>query len=281
MSNVIEVTIGMCQAKVEFGNIEGNMQRGEALARQAASEGCKIAVFPECMDLGWTCPDARQLAEPVPGKVSEYYCGWAKELGIYIVAGLTERAGDAIYNAAILISPDGEILLKHRKINELDIGQDLYSPGDVVGVAATPYGKIGINICADNFPSSQAIGHVLGRMGARLILSPSAWAVPATHDNKKHPYGKMWKESYAKLAKLYDLHVIGVSNVGWITGGPWKGQKCIGNSIAVGPSGKVIAQGPHGVDAEAMVPVKVAITPQDAWGTVLVSRLGKKGYHGG
>ncbi|HME51183.1 MAG TPA: carbon-nitrogen hydrolase family protein [Candidatus Lokiarchaeia archaeon] len=281
MSNTIEVTIGMCQSLVEFGNIEGNLKRGEALARKAASAGCNIIVLPECMDIGWTCPGAKDLAEPIPGKISEQFCDWARELGIYLATGLTERAGDAFYNAAILVSPDGDILLKHRKINELNIAHDIYSPGDSLGVAVTQYGKISIDICADNFPSSQAIGHVLGRMGARLILSPSAWAVPADHDNKKHPYGKMWKQSYAKLAKLYDLHVIGVSNVGWITGGPWKGQKCIGNSIAVGPSGKVIAQGPHGVDAEAMVPVNVTITPQDAWGTVLVNRIRKKGYHGG
>jgi hypothetical protein len=50
--------------------------------------------------------------------------------------------------------------------------------------------------------------------------------------------------------------VIGVSNVGWLTGGPWKGRKCIGCSLAVGPGG-VLARGAYGEAAEQLVPVEV------------------------
>ena len=42
------------------------------------------------------------------------------------------------------------------------------------------------------------------------------------------------------------MTVVGVSNVGWITDGPWKGRKCIGCSLAVGPGGAILAQGPYG-----------------------------------
>ena len=83
-------------------------------------------------------------------------------------------------------------------------------------------------------------------MGAQVILSPSAWAVDADHDNARDPYGKLWRDSYTELARLYDVTVIGVSNVGPITGGPWAGRKCIGCSLAVGPGGEVLAEGPYG-----------------------------------
>ena len=101
-----------------------------------------------------------------------------------------------------------------------------------------------------------AVGHVLARMGARLLLSPSAWAVDADHDDEE-PYGGLWLDSYTELARLYDLTVVGVSNVGWLTAGPWRGRKCIGCSLAVGPGGVILAEGPYGEDAEALIVVPI------------------------
>jgi predicted amidohydrolase len=163
---------------------------------------------------------------------------------------LTERAGELVHNTAVLIAPDGTIALKHRKINELEIARHLYTTGASTGVAATPLGVIGLNICADNFPKSVALGGSLAIMGARLLLSPCAWAVDADHDNTEHPYGDLWLESYGVLAREYGLTVVGVSSIGPLTGGPWAGRKCIGSSLAVGPPG-VLAQGPY--DREALV----------------------------
>src|SRR5439155_24563112 len=166
-----------------------------------------------------------------------------------------------LYNAAVLIDPEGGILLHHRKINELDIALDLYSIGDRLGVVETALGTIGLATCDDNFGSALAIGHVLARMGAQMILSPSAWAVEADHDNQREPYGRLWLDSYSELARLYDLTVIGVSNVGRLTAGPWAGRKVIGSSLAMGPGGTVLARGPYGERAEALAVVEVAPRP--------------------
>jgi predicted amidohydrolase len=255
----MDITVCMAQLLVEGGNIEANMSRAKSKIAEAAKSGASIVVLPECMDLGWTFED---------------------EFKIHVVAGLTERDGTRTYNSAVMIDDQGKLLLKHRKINELDIAHHLYSQGDRLGVADTRFGKIGIDICADNFPSSLVLGHALARMGARIILSPSAWAVDKNHDNKHQPYGEMWKKAYATIAKLYDLYVIGVSNVGWITSGPWKGKKCIGNSIAIGPGGKLLAQGPYGENAEALIPVTVQPVELKSWGTEFPRLLKKKGYRG-
>ena len=273
-------TVGMGQTLVEGGQVDANLTRAEGMIGKAVEAQCDVVVLPECLDIGWTFPEAPALAQPIPGANSERLCAAAKKHDIYVVGGLTERADDRIYNAAILISPEGEILLKHRKVNILTIAQDIYSIGNTLGVAETLFGTFGVNICADNFPQSLALGHSLSRMGAQVILSPCAWAVDGDHDNEKEPYGGMWREAYGELAKLYDVTVIGVSNVGWITGGVWKGRKCIGCSLAVGPDGEVLAEGPYGAEAEALTVVSVkAVSPQ-ARGTAIAGMLKEQDYTG-
>jgi predicted amidohydrolase len=249
--------IGMGQMLVEGGEAAGNLERAARMIRDAAKQGCQVAVLPECLDLGWTFPGARELAQPIPGSHSKAICAAAREAGIYVAAGLTERAGDRVYNAAILVSPAGEILLRHRKINELEIARGLYSTGGSVSVAETPLGIVGINICADNFPDSLDIARCQARMGCRILLSPSAWAVDGDHDNQREPYGELWLGAYTTLTTCYNMTVVGVSNVGWLRAGPWKGRKCIGCSLAVGPGGKVLAQGPYGEAAVALIVIDI------------------------
>ena len=277
--------VGMGQILVEGGRPEVDLRRATDAIRAAAEQGCRLVVLPECLDLGWTDPSARERAAPIPGPHTEPLARAAREHRVYVAAGLVERAGARIYNCAVLIAPTSEILLHHRKINELDIGLDLYSVGDRMGVAETELGTLGLSICADNFCSSLAIAHVLARMGAQLILSPSAWAVIADHDNTNHDntgerYGKRWRDSYTELAKLYDVTVVGVSNVGPISGGPWAGRKCIGCSLAVGPGGDVLAELPYGERAEAVGVIEVEPRPPIARGTDFAPALAARGYRG-
>jgi predicted amidohydrolase len=252
--------------------------------RQAAAAGCRLVVLPECLDLGWTDPSARELAQPIPGPHVQRLADSARENGLFVAAGVVERStgGPAgrLYNAAVLLSPAGEILLHYRKINELDIALDLYSVGDRLGVVRTELGTLGLNICADNFGQSLAIGHTLARMGAQLILSPCAWAVDADHDQSRQPYGQLWRDSFGQLATLYDVTVVGVSNVGWISGGPWRGRKCIGCSLALGPGGEILAEGPYGEEAAAVVRVRIQPRPSIARGTDTAAALQSRGYQG-
>ncbi len=266
--------------RVDGGRAADNLERAVNMIKQAADTGCDIVVLPECCDLGWTCPDAKALAKPIPGAHSDHICSAAAKFGVYVVIGVTEEDNGQVYNAAILVSPQGEILLKHRKINVLDIEQPVYANGQSLAVVDTPLGVLALNICADNFPDSLALGHSLARMGAQIILSPCAWAVPADHNNTKEPYGTMWKQSYTSLAQLYNIPVIGVSNVGWITGGPWVGDKCIGCSLAVSHNGEILTEGPYGVDAEALVTADVELAARTVRGTDWARTLRDKGYVG-
>lgn len=272
--------LGMGQMLVEGGEVDQNLKRARQMIENAAKQDCKIVVLPECLDLGWIYPGAPELAQPIPGEYGDTLCDAARESQIYVVAGLTERAGERIYNAALLISPDGTILVKHRKINVLTVAQDIYSTGYSLSVVETPLGTIGVNICADNFPESLALGHSLVRMGARILLSPSAWAVKPDHDNGIDPYSKTWKKSYTTLARLYDITIVGVSNVGRINEGVWEGRRCIGCSLAVGPGGNMLAQGPYGESAETLIVIQVEIIPCDVTGTAFADMLAQRGYEG-
>jgi predicted amidohydrolase len=265
--------LGMGQMLVYPGEPDRNVTRAVEMIRRAANEGCRIVVLPECLDLGWTDPSAVRAAAPIPGERSDELIAAARASGIYVVAGLTEREHDKVYNAAILLSSTGELLLRHRKINELDIATSMYATGTGLAVRHTELGTIGVTICADNFPDSLVLAHSVARMGAQMLLSPCAWAVDADHDNSRDPYGQLWLDSYVPLARLYDLTVIGVSNVGWIRGGPWQGRKCIGCSLAVGPGGHVIARGPYGEAAEDLIVVEVAPQATIARGTAFAEAL--------
>lgn len=249
--------IGMAQMVVLGAKPAENLARAAAMIERAAAQGCRVVVLPECLDFGWTDPSAREGAQPIPGRHSDRLARAAGEGRIWVAAGLVERDGERLYNTAVLISPDSEIVLKHRKINELALAHDLYSLGTEIGVADTELGRVGLAICADNYPDSPEIGGALGRMGCRLLLSPCAWAVDADHDNTLKPYGKFWRESYPSLTTKFPMTVIGVSSVGAITGGPWKGRKCVGCSLAYGPGGTVLAAGP--ADEEALLVVEADV----------------------
>ena len=280
MDGNVRLRLAMAQMRTEWGRRKRNLGHAAEMIAEAAAQRCSVVLLPECLDIGWTHPSARRLAEPIPGPSSDALARAARKHGVWAVAGLTERDGRRIYNSAVLISPEGDIILRHRKINELDIAHSCYSIGDRLGVAHTPLGTVGVNICADNWGDTLVLAYALGRMGARCILSPCAWAMPADHDNEKEPYGGPWREAYARVARAFDMPVVGVSNVGWLLGGPWKGRKCIGNSLAVGRDGKVLLMAPYGEDAEVLVPVELELTAMPAKGTAITGWLRSRGYDG-
>jgi predicted amidohydrolase len=259
--------LAMVQMRVEGGCREANLDRAEARIAEAARNGAQVIVLPEALTLGWTHPSALVEAGPVPGGTScARLAECARARSVYVCAGLVERAGEIIYNSAVLLDPAGKVLIHHRKINELEIGHPYYAPGNRLQVAPTPFGTLGVMICADAFARHQVIARSLALMGADVILSPCAWAVPANHDNAREPYGQLWRDNYGPVARDFRLWIAGVSNVGPITAGPWAGRKCIGCSLLVGPDGSEVMMGPYGVDAETILYAEVKPVARPARG---------------
>ena len=246
--------LAMAQMLVEPGQKQANLARAERCLADAAGRGVEVVVLPEAMPLGWTHPSAQTEADEIPhGESCARLRRAARRQRLFVCAGIIERAGENVFNAAVLVDPTGEVILHHRKIHELDVARDLYRRGDRLGTVETRFGRIGLMICADGFAPGQSISRALGLMGARVILSPCAWAVPRDHDNVREPYGQLWLDNYGPVAREFGLFVVGVSNVGPITAGPWQGRKCIGNSLLMGPDGQEAARGPYGDRAEALL----------------------------
>ena len=278
----INVSVAMMQMRVETDALQKNLTHADQLLTEVCyTRQVDFAVFPETADLGWATANAYALAEAVPGGTAcEAWRAMAKKHGVYLVAGLTERADDKIYNCAVFFSPDGELLAKHRKINVLQDVEGMYEIGDQLHVVETRFGRVGFDICADNFISSAVLMHAMARMGARMILSPSAWAVTPGYDPVKTPYGAIWTQPYGALSRLYGMPVIGVSNVGTMRSGAWAGHAGIGNSLAYDADGREVARLPFGKEAETVRVVTLTLRDPIAKGTDMAAALLARGYTG-
>lgn len=138
------------------GDKEANYQRVTPLIREAAAHGAQLVVTTECFLDGYAIQDKsipletyRGLGEPIPGgmyfnRLSEL----AAELKIFLIAGMTEADGEERFNTTVLFSPEGQMMGKYRK---QILGHELVrnTPGKVSSTYSTPFGKMGMLICAD------------------------------------------------------------------------------------------------------------------------------------
>jgi predicted amidohydrolase len=95
----------------------------------------------------------------------------AKRHNLYLVLGLVERDGRLLYNAAVLIGPDGRLVGKYRKVclPQDEVAGGL-APGRDYPVFDTRFGKVGLMVCYDGFfpePASE-----LAKRGAEVIAWP-------------------------------------------------------------------------------------------------------------
>jgi len=232
------VKIAIVQMRVEMGHREANLDRALAGIAEAAGAGADVVVLPECPYLGWLSDQVAEQAEPVPGTISRALAEAARSHGIVVCSGLTEQAGDDFYNAAVLFDRMGRLLLKHRKINELEVGLNIYRRGRELRVADTELGLIGVNICADNWVPY--IDQTLYAMGARLVLSPCAWACDV---GKEQPNSRSIRDRFRKRTTESGIYLVGANSVGELTQGPWKGRVLHGRSLVYGPGGREILLG--------------------------------------
>ena len=112
-----------------------------------------------------------ECAEPIPGPSTDYFGALARKHGLYIVAGLIERAGHLVYNTAALIDPDGHVAGTYRKatLPRSEVKRGI-APGTDYPVFDTKFGKVGIMICYDGF--FPEVARELTNRGAEVIAWP-------------------------------------------------------------------------------------------------------------
>ena len=112
-----------------------------------------------------------ECAEPIPGPSTEFFGKLAKQHNLHLVPGLIERDGHLIYNVAVLIGPDGNLIGKYRKVclprGEIEGG---IQPGHEYPVFDTKLGKVGMMVCYDGF--FPEVARELSNRGAEVIAWP-------------------------------------------------------------------------------------------------------------
>lgn len=171
------VKVAAVQMDPKIFEKEHNLSRILEFLRGAAQAGARLIVFPECAVTGYcftSLAEALPLTETVPGPSTERIAQACREWAVWAVVGMLEREGDAVFNAAVLIGPEG-VVGCYRKIHLPCLGVDRFvTPGDrPFQVYETPLGRIGVNICYDAaFPESS---RVMALDGADVIVLPTNW----------------------------------------------------------------------------------------------------------
>jgi len=147
------------------------------LIAEAAGKKADLVCLPESLTYFGSGKTMAEVAEPIPGPSTEYFGTQAAKHDLYIVAGLTERAGSVVYNTAVLLGPDGKLQGKYRKVclprEEIEAG---VTPGRDYPVFPTRFGKLGMMICWDvHFPE---VARNLSNNGAEVIAMPIWGGIP-------------------------------------------------------------------------------------------------------
>lgn len=155
-----------------------NCRQLEPYVARAAQRHADLVVFGECITWVGNGLSHVEAAEPVPGPCTNYLAGLAREHDLYIVTSLHERVGHLIYNTAVLLSPEGKLVGKYRKVC---LARDEYrrgvAPGREFPVFDTRIGKVGMMICFDVHMPEVARG--LAANGAEIIAMPIMGGHPA------------------------------------------------------------------------------------------------------
>ncbi|GBG26193.1 Omega-amidase NIT2 [Hondaea fermentalgiana] len=185
--------LAMCQVMVGTDKV-ANLASARKAVQEAASKGAQLISLPECFNSPYATDQFPVYAEEIPASASELdaekhpstamLVEAAKESKVFLVGGSfpEKDAEGKVYNTCLVISPEGEVLAKHRKVHLFDIDvpggvtfkeSDTLSAGDQVTVFDTPYCKVGVGICYDIRFAEYAM--LLRQQGCKLIVWPGAF----------------------------------------------------------------------------------------------------------
>jgi N-carbamoylputrescine amidase len=163
-------------------DLPANVDKAEALIRQAAAKGAQVILIQELFATPYFCIEQRveyfPLALPFQGhSLIARFSDLARELGVVLPCSYFEKAGQAHFNSMAMIDADGRVLGNYRKTH-IPQGPGYeekyyFSPGDTgYRVWDTAFGRIGLGICWDQwFPEC---ARAMALMGAEMLLYPTA-----------------------------------------------------------------------------------------------------------
>jgi len=244
------VTVACLQMEPHIGDTAGNVARSLAGITEAGKKGAELIVLPELCNTGYVFQsrnEARALAEEIPdGPTSRAWMAIAAEHNLHIVAGITERDGDKLYNSAVVIGPRG-LVGRYRKVHLWGDEALYFTPGNLgFPVHDTPLGRIGCHICYDCwFPESFRLAAL---QGAEIVCVPTNWVPIPGQDPKR--------EAMANIIVMAAAHSNSVFIAAADRVGTERGQPFIGQSLVVSHTGWPVA-GPASATAEELILARV------------------------
>lgn len=228
-----EITVATVQMKPELGEVEDNLVKmSEFVTKIASQQKVDLILFPELVTSGYELGvKFTQVAQLTPGPTVNLMAQRAQQLGVYIGFGLVtkERVESILYDSAVLIGPDGEMIGEYHKIHLKGEERMAFREGYRMPVFETEFGMLGLILGWDlAFPE---VARSLVLDGAELLCALASWDQEDIDE---------WK-TYLK-ARAYEnaVFVAGANRVGedvTITFG--------GESMIVGPRGKIHASMPR------------------------------------
>jgi len=233
---------------------DDNLQRGLEAFEMAALGEADLVCFAELAFEPFypqrpAGEKPEDLAQEVPGPVTEAFAAKAAEFGVVVVLNLYERAGDLCYDCSPVIDSDCALLGRARMVHITDYPcfheQGYYAPGDTgAPVFETSVGKIGVSICYDrHYPEHM---RALALAGAELVVVPQAGAVGEWPDGLY--------EAELRVAAFQNGYFTALCNrVG--------AEECLdfaGESFVCSPDGRVLARAPQGEDHILLVDIDLA-----------------------
>jgi len=225
--------VALAQISCKRGDKTENIRKIEDNVVRAKKQGVELVIFPELSVTGYVLRDQiYELAETIPGQSTNILEKLAVKTGTYIVFGLPElsdKTQATIYNAAVLVGPDGPIG-KYRKMylptHSVFEEKRYFRPGYQTAVFETELGKIGLIICYDVF--FPEVSRLTRLKGAQLIVCISA--SPAT----RRAFFETLTVARAieNTAFLAYVNLVGIED----------GLQFWGGSRLIGPNGRVLVK---------------------------------------
>lgn len=223
-----EISIAVVQMDTKLGEPEANLAKMSDFVRKITSaQKVDIIVFPELATTGYEGGvKFTQLTQRVPGPSTNVMAQRANEMGIHISFGIAskERVESILFNSAVLVGPEGDVVTHYRKIHLKGEEQMLFRPGFRLEPAETPIGMIGLQVGWDMFFPEGTRSLCLD--GAELILVSAAW------DNQR---ADEWRTFISARAAENGCFVCAANRVGEEPATTFAGE-----SMIVGPRGQVI-----------------------------------------
>ncbi len=244
------VRVACIQMEPRFGDTAANVAHSLELIGRAADGGASLIVLPELANTGYvfeTRAEAFALAETIPdGPTSRAWMEIAAARNLHIVAGITEREGDALFNSAVVIGPHGHIGT-YRKTHLWAAENLFFEPGNNgFPVFQTAIGRIGVAICYDGwFPE---VYRLQALQGADIVCVPTNWVpIPGQAEGRE----AMANILAMAAAHSNSLYIACADRIGTERGQPFEGQ-----SLIIGYTGWPVA-GPASRTGEEIVSAEV------------------------